>query len=221
MAQYIGVEGVSRAVKAGYIGVSGVARKVKSGYIGVSGVARQFFALPTWKKYNVTKSLDAVNKVTQGYPVINWQETSTWYCDRNNTGFKLTWDIDANLNISNVRFSDYSGSYYTVTTETSDSGTTTSLRGFTSSPVYRLFGADSYTARYGDDGLVGYTYNGKSINNSTYVIYQGITSNYKSSYATIYKRNFNQGSYISDVTAPEGTYPDNGIHSDGYWYVKQ
>ena len=31
-----------------------------------------------------------------------------------------------------------------------------------------------------------------------------------------------QGSYISDVTAEtENAYPANGIHTDGYWYVKQ
>lgn len=31
-----------------------------------------------------------------------------------------------------------------------------------------------------------------------------------------------QGSYISDVTAEtEKAYPANGIHTDGYWYVKQ
>lgn len=42
-AQYIGVGGVARKVKAQYIGVSGAARKVKNGYIGVGGVARKFY----------------------------------------------------------------------------------------------------------------------------------------------------------------------------------
>lgn len=31
-----------------------------------------------------------------------------------------------------------------------------------------------------------------------------------------------QGDYISDVTSSdESAYPDNGVHTDGYWYVKQ
>lgn len=31
-----------------------------------------------------------------------------------------------------------------------------------------------------------------------------------------------QGSYIGDVTSEnENAYPDNGIHTDGYWYIKQ
>ena len=32
---------------------------------------------------------------------------------------------------------------------------------------------------------------------------------------------YSQGSYISDVEADPGTYPENGRHTDGYWYVKQ
>ena len=32
---------------------------------------------------------------------------------------------------------------------------------------------------------------------------------------------YSRGSYISDVEADPGTYPENGRHSDGYWYVLQ
>ena len=28
------------------------------------------------------------------------------------------------------------------------------------------------------------------------------------------------GTFINNVTAIEGTYPDNGAHVDGYWYIK-
>lgn len=28
-----------------------------------------------------------------------------------------------------------------------------------------------------------------------------------------------RGSYIAEITAEYGTYPDNGRHSDGYWYT--
>lgn len=31
---------------------------------------------------------------------------------------------------------------------------------------------------------------------------------------------YHQGSYIEDLKAEDGTYPENGRHSDGYWYVK-
>lgn len=32
---------------------------------------------------------------------------------------------------------------------------------------------------------------------------------------------YSQGSYITEVEADEGTYPSNGRHTDGYWYVLQ
>lgn len=33
---------------------------------------------------------------------------------------------------------------------------------------------------------------------------------------------YEKGTYIEDVTSPsENAYPDNGRHTDGYWYVKQ
>ena len=34
--------------------------------------------------------------------------------------------------------------------------------------------------------------------------------------------NYTQGNYITDVTSTdESAYPENGRHTDGYWYVKQ
>lgn len=31
---------------------------------------------------------------------------------------------------------------------------------------------------------------------------------------------YGKGSYVDVISAEEGVYPDNGMHSDGYWYVK-
>lgn len=33
-------------------------------------------------------------------------------------------------------------------------------------------------------------------------------------------RDYKAGSYIGEVTAEDGTYPNNGLHSDGYYYIK-
>jgi hypothetical protein len=32
---------------------------------------------------------------------------------------------------------------------------------------------------------------------------------------------YKQGTYVSSIQAQDGTYPDNGRHTDGYWYVKK
>lgn len=34
-------------------------------------------------------------------------------------------------------------------------------------------------------------------------------------------RTITKGSYIETIVAEDGTYPDDGLHSDGYWYVKK
>ena len=34
-----------------------------------------------------------------------------------------------------------------------------------------------------------------------------------------YPLNYTKGSYIGDVVAENGAYPDDGVHTDGYWYV--
>ena len=50
-------------------------------------------------------------------------------------------------------------------------------------------------------------------------------NNYSENYWYVFaqdKITYTQGSYVADVEADEpNTYPDNGRHTDGYWYVKQ
>lgn len=41
---------------------------------------------------------------------------------------------------------------------------------------------------------------------------------YSSNYTTI--TNYSKGTYITTVTAENGTYPTNGRHADGYWYER-
>ena len=58
------------------------------------------------------------------------------------------------------------------------------------------------SAQYPNNGVVGVYY------------YEYTRQNTTNAYYT-------QGSYISDIEADPGTYPANGRHSDGYWYVLQ
>jgi hypothetical protein len=41
-------------------------------------------------------------------------------------------------------------------------------------------------------------------------------------YCSLRGKKFSKGPIVvSNIAAPDGTYPDNGIHTDGYWYVKK
>lgn len=42
---------------------------------------------------------------------------------------------------------------------------------------------------------------------------------YRSNDATL-TTNYSRGAYITEVVAEDGMYPENGVHSDGYWYVR-
>ena len=43
-----------------------------------------------------------------------------------------------------------------------------------------------------------------------------------SAYCALRGTKFTQGALIkTNIVAPDGTYPDNGLFSDGYWYVKK
>ncbi|MDY6045243.1 MAG: hypothetical protein SPI65_06695 [Peptoniphilus sp.] len=49
---------------------------------------------------------------------------------------------------------------------------------------------------------------------------KSINSDETSGIFDVYRRGEIQGSYIGEVTAEDGTYPANGKHTDGYWYVR-
>lgn len=55
----------------------------------------------------------------------------------------------------------------------------------------------------------------------TFVTYSSYSvSGYK--YTAKSNTTYSQGTYIENVTSPdENAYPENGRHTDGYWYVKQ
>lgn len=46
MANYVGINGVSRPITGGYVSVNGAARKIVKGYVGVNGVAKKI-----WETY--------------------------------------------------------------------------------------------------------------------------------------------------------------------------
>lgn len=210
---YVGVNNVAREVKHPYIGVNNVARKVKNGYVGVGGVARQFFIREyTWEKYNV----DVVNNY--GYRRLtsylenvtappNYQGSHTWntttLSSASSSGFKKTGTITLPGNWANNDKSLVNGTYlmadsYSIKTDSDDDDYyyfTYIQPGEASYSKYAVYITDFSSGHY-----KAYIYE---------VYVEGTTSSVK-------------GSYVSEVkSTDENAYPVNGIHTDGYWYVKQ
>lgn len=68
--------------------------------------------------------------------------------------------------------------------------------------------------------------NGSYVPNPNYIYKDGRSIDYNNVKVTppVYSPSYNysQGSYIEDVTSSDrNAYPTNGIHTDGFWYVKQ
>lgn len=223
---YVGVNSVAREVKHPYIGVNNVARKVKNGYVGVSGVARQFFFSGyTWKKYkvgydyNTTKTDYKFTSSFEGrehinvWPILPESEDKTSLQARD----YYESDSEPSFNSSRKQYSVESNGW---------SSFPNSLNGKILAHHSFVVRDASYTTHFKvtsvskvDDGrqrLLPYL---EKSDDDWFLIYNvdGKTLRLLKTHRTATK-----GSYVSDVTSDNlNAYPTNGIHTDGYWYVKQ
>lgn len=89
--------------------------------------------------------------------------------------------------------------------------------------------ADSYTIKTDSDDDDYYVFTYIESGEASYSKYAVYISGFSSGHFTGYiyevyvKGTSNEkGSYVSEVKSTnENAYPVNGIHTDGYWYVKQ
>ena len=248
-AQYIGVGGIARKVSGEYVGVSGIARKVKSGYIGVSGVARQFFLGEfTWKKYTVRYENTSTVETYKTIPLVEsdkWDfylsmnRPNVWYGSEasygrwrgyNETGYcddtvcmcvsASAMSSNRNSRYANTRY----GYNYTSTTYC------VFVPGVIDAKVTRTIDTETGTYRNRVDLTC------EELMQGTLHMRPGETTSYSENgmftscailgpTAVDIRRLKPVGSinqYVSDVTSEnENAYPENGIHTDGYWYVKQ
>lgn len=128
MAQYIGVEGVSRAVKAGYIGVAGVARQFTPGMEVVTGT---FTPTSNYGPHSIpdiagkSHVIFLINADSVALYEINWNllwgyfENNTLheFCILNSTAhmysYPATIDSSGNLSQTSALFStSFSYTYY-------------------------------------------------------------------------------------------------------------
>lgn len=185
----------------GNVTIGGTAKTISGGYVNIGGV---------WKP--IVKTYVNVNGVWKSA----WKNLTTWkkYSVKQTTGApyktvksaKKNGDFNATLNV-------YYASSYSFNSSTG---------------VYTLSSSKSFQIQKLDSTNKYHMTSGAS---SGAVMYEWISGgktsilNYNMNYyewTATPSVTQSQGDYISDVSSEdESAYPDNGVHTDGYWYVKQ
>lgn len=216
-AIYVGVSGVARKVKQPFIGVSNVARKVKSGYIGVGGVARQFFTCEyKWKKYKVV--------TTTSYEAVEWRTGAEYWDIRPSGRSHHKYGGLNNINNSTGKFISLGIKEYDYDYEEERYGDTPP-RYWLVDDAHEIHGIPE--GRWKLDVVLDY----QSITETDYLFYNTVNLDghydpllvdYGKLYKTTKSTTNSRGDYVGDVfSSISNAYPTNGIHTDGYWYVKQ
>ena len=233
----------AKKVKSLYVG-TGTSRKVKKGYVGVNGKSRLFYSGGhLWKKYTATAGNSVCSSYTTMTSIRNYDSSISIYVSLQtgigHDGISRTSDY---TNYLNQIYLDSSGTLqYNYDPNTSRQWYTSKYieiigsRGNSyQSLVLSKFRNTIYTVdafapidpesdnNYRD--IAG----SRSGDGDVYmlVVDQNGTSPSRYMRFAIYKLNFTteyiQGEYISDVESnDQNDYPQNGIHTDGYWYVYQ
>lgn len=185
----------------GNVTISGAAKDISGGYVNIGGV---------WKP--IVKTYVNVNGVWKAA----WRNLTTWkkYTVKQTTGAPysevksglITGNFSATLNVkmtSAYSFNTSTGVY------TLSGGTTAQIQKLESSKKYCMLDGTSS----GNEMCEYYSGKKTSITNYQLQYYKWTASP---------SVNQSRGDYVSDVSSEdESAYPDNGVHTDGYWYVKQ
>lgn len=230
---HAGVGDVAKKVKQLYIGVDDVARKITKAYVGVDGVARQVWPSYTWQRYSVdtltTYFWDqySVSSTTQytgnvnisyasGSMTVTWSPTYSRYdpprIDGNNWdncvgGTWNGWDPPGDWVCRSVRL-NYPMYYVTAIEDASGSAVKISYSKMATAATRTVYsqGTTSY-GQVSSANSGAYPSNGKS-----------------GSYWYVYNKSTSQsvkGSLVDTITGDTpDQYPADGIHTDGYWYVR-
>ena len=188
----------------GNITIGGTAKNISGGYVNIGGV---------WKP--IVKTYVNIGGVWK----FAWKELYTWkkYTVADVEGAPYTEVKDTATKTQsfseNSTTTVYYATKYTFNTSTGKFALTSS----TTSTLPNLFSGVYYSTE-GKSGL-------SSIRYCTQKTFYSSSGNWNVKY-TLYsaKGTITQemGDYIEDVTSEiESTYPDNGVHTDGYWYVRQ
>lgn len=132
-----------------------------------------------------------------------------------NKGY-TAWDSETQSNGSNVHLDGTEEIYYRTYSYDDTSGYK-----LTGTPTKLIGASAGYIYLYGvSNGELHRQRSGVYITSATLHTENGVygPDGYYTNF--IRRRNYAQGSYIGEVTAEDGTYPTNGLHTDGFWYVR-
>ena len=93
MANYVGINGVSRPISGGYVGVNGIAKKLVKGYVGVNEVAKSIWSdeipdpIDFIEGNYTTYENDLVTEIKQGAFVDNQNPPSTFFANLRQLSF--------------------------------------------------------------------------------------------------------------------------------------
>lgn len=210
---YLGNGNSSRNCSKLYVGVGSTARKITKGYIGVGNVAKQFYPIYSWQKYTITTTKQ-------------WVDTRDTY--RTNRIWQVDWEWvrgDTDGSLSAVPLPDCYRTY-TIDQSTGDY----ILSGSTVEPPYRkdatldISGYYIYTRPDGHSRANFYELTEIEVDHW----YATGDDNYSwettcNGYRMIarYQDVQTAGTFIETVFgSSESQYPANGVHTDGYWYIR-
>lgn len=203
MPSYFGIGDKARGANKIYLGVNGVAREVKKMYLGVDGKARLVYPNNTWKKYTISKKYVQVqnNYLYSTFWIENRVIVPDSYTFNSNTG-EYTFSQSGNeysplvgaWSLNNWGSGPFSN--FNAFIRPDDVAYTTLGKTISYTDIHRIF-VKTAKGTYPDQSLIEYYKYDVEIQDT-------------------------QGSYIEDVyDANPNSYPANGKHTDGYWYVKQ
>ena len=240
---YIGNENAKK-VKKIYLGDSN-SRKVKKGYIGVGNIAKLFYSSGRiWKKYTTNETLTYIWKryrITASYTYKDFED-GDFLCRATGTmtSEHCYTDTATSLTVYNTGRTPYFGGFsqHEYTEGISIDGYVAASSGLPKivyksrgegELVYRWFRSSSaaqsgiyangayrkYTATINevDAGTVSSSNESEYPNNGDSGNYHYVFDHTNTEYS--------QGEFIENIEADPGTYPENGRHTDGYWYVLQ
>lgn len=197
------IGGVTKEMAGGYANLGGVWKGIVRSYANVDGVWvptwKDGEISFTWKKYNVSSSSTTTYSQSQS-TAKEYTSSSVWTDDNMDTYTSCTVYTTMNFDTSTGDYI-FSNSIGTVT---SLSKMKTYTQTYGTVYVYLTVGNTS-------KGDAAFEYDSDGYLKRISLFYQKNTTTTES-----------QGSYIGEVTSSSYTaYPENGKHTDGYWYIRQ